>query len=283
MNEKFGFAVRRGNPMRRLNEIEQRQRAEAAARRLPASTISANGIVIKENGNLDVEGGDVNLRDGGKMLLYYPSGNVGMYFGPLVLDSDGTGAGHGMLVQADADDPELRYDILLAKQDEAGRRVLHVGQNDKFLDEVDIRADVLILVPNETTTNAANARIDIVTGHLQFVTSTANSKLDIEPLVVDADALLTIEPKTWIDRGAAERGEATPRVAGFVVDELAAAGLEPLVDRNADHEAVGLQYERMSAYHHKVLQRHHAELAEQKAINAALIARLEALEAASGA
>jgi hypothetical protein len=89
----------------------------STARTAEATTIGKDGIVVKDGGNITVEGGSIRAQ--------YPSGRPAAAFGPLVLEGTDVPDGHGLLVQAD-DDGDGR-DVFRAKYAN-GRRVVIIGQ-----------------------------------------------------------------------------------------------------------------------------------------------------------
>lgn len=104
-------------------------------------------------------------------------------------------------------------------------------------------------------------------GRLRLSSSAAKYKTNIEPLDIDVDRFLELEPVTYdpID------GEDVAPTVGFIADQAHDLGFTHLVGYR-DREIETLHYERVSAYQQAVLR----ELWRQ---NAELRARIEALEA----
>jgi hypothetical protein len=120
-------------------------------------------------------------------------------------------------------------------------------------------------------------------------TSRRAIKDNIVPITEEqAAALLEITAYTFTMKEDAHL--ASPKVhAGYMVDDLAARPvLEPWVWRDRSGEPEAISYERVSAGHHVILQRHQCRIDELEAEKAAqqeqidaLAARLDALEAGS--
>lgn len=104
-----------------------------------------------------------------------------------------------------------------------------------------------------TSSGTANLWVTGAFNQLRKTSSLARYKLDVESWGV-VDALLEIEPRTWVDRHEREQDPTyDTRFAGAIVEEvLAVSGrfgdvLEPLVTRNPDTgEAESLAYDRLA-------------------------------------
>lgn len=118
-----------------------------------------------------------------------------------------------------------------------------------------------------TTTAGANVAVG-GSGELYRTVSLRESKAVIEDAPSSwADKVWTLQPRTWFDRGDAERLAAAidreqsgifvdwsdemvsplRRVPGFVAEEVEAAGLEEFLTRDETGELTGLAYDRLSA------------------------------------
>lgn len=118
-----------------------------------------------------------------------------------------------------------------------------------------------------TTTAGANVAVG-GSGELYRTVSLRDSKAAIEDAPNTwADKVWSLQPRTWFDRGDAERlstaiereksGEVIDwtdemvsplrRIPGFVAEEVEAAGLEEFLTRDETGELTGLAYDRLSA------------------------------------
>lgn len=127
-------AVPAGNTARQVDDIKSDVAQVRTARRGEATSIGARGMrfhsggsaTFKDGGGIVVsDGGDIGVEDGGKLYATYPSGVVGVMFGPLTKTTTGIPSGHGLLVQTD--ESQAQRDIFRAKIDLAGVRTVTVG------------------------------------------------------------------------------------------------------------------------------------------------------------
>ncbi|MBC9000512.1 tail fiber domain-containing protein [Micromonospora aurantiaca (nom. illeg.)] len=105
----------------------------------------------------------------------------------------------------------------------------------------------LRLRTNATTTSAANCFIDSGTHKISRSTSSIRYKTDVEDLELSLDALRSLRPVRFRDRGEVEeRGDDARWYAGFVAEEVDQLGLGELVTY-LHGEPDGVQYDRFTA------------------------------------
>lgn len=158
-------AVPRGDVMRRLEELERAVARLRTARRLEAASVGEGGLRIHSGGDLRLEGGGtLSVADGGTLGVLTPDGSewsfsatpnglflaggsglhvldggaisarysggggTALLFGSLIWDATGEAAGHGLLVQDDADADHR--DIFRAVRRPDGDTEVIVGQTD---------------------------------------------------------------------------------------------------------------------------------------------------------
>jgi hypothetical protein len=144
----------------------------------------------------------------------------------------------------------------------------------------------------QTTTSAANVHID-GSARLLRTTSSIKYKTDVETLSdFYADAILNVRP-VWY-RSLSPTDNPDWGWYGFIAEELAEIDprlviwktKETTIDEEGNPQetvleepvAEGVQYDRFAPHFLNLLQRQHAEIEELKASNAALLARVTALE-----
>ena len=109
----------------------------------------------------------------------------------------------------------------------------------------------------QTTTAAANLHRSSTDAQIYLVTSNGYNKLDQADIgLTEAEALLEVAPKTWMDRRDADNPDAQ-RIPGFVAEDVAAASqahggaLDPLLTTGSDTLGtayMGVNYDRVAAY-----------------------------------
>jgi hypothetical protein len=131
--------------------------------------------------------------------------------------------------------------------------------------------DGLFVFNLNTTSSAANVRINPLTSELSQVTSSLRYKQDVEDAEVDAEAFLKLRPRTWRDKNAVDKDpETVERHIGFIAEEVDSLGL-PFVDYDDEGRPDSLQYDRFMAGAVAVMQKQADQID-------ALTARLDALE-----
>lgn len=95
-------------------------------------------------------------------------------------------------------------------------------------------------------------------GYLVKVTSARKYKKDIkiaDKLIDKAEAILNINPVSWIDKREALEFDNPKRQHGFIADEFHEAGLSEVVIYDDKDEIESLMYERIPIYHHVLIQK----------------------------
>ncbi len=128
----------------------------------------------------------------------------------------------------------------------------------------------------DTTSSAANLRLDPSTTEILYVTSSRRYKADIADAAVDPAEVLNMQGRTWIDKhkmDEAAEGDVT-RDIGFIAEELDdQPSLRQFVEYDDEGRPNAIQYDRLSVGLLEVCK------SQQVQIDA-LTARLDALEAA---
>lgn len=155
-------------------------------------------------------------------------------------------------------------------------------------DTVYVTGDQLTIFDLPTTGSAANVRQDPSTEQLFAVVSSRRYKEDIADAVIDTDEVLQLQPRTWVDKGTAERmadsGDVgdIPRNVGFIAEELdELPSMRQFVDYiELDGQRVpnGIQYDRLAVGLVELAKTQQTQLDAQASAIADLTARLEALE-----
>ena len=98
-----------------------------------------------------------------------------------------------------------------------------------------------------TTSDSANVCM-ASDGAILKVTSASKYKKDIERTYETdyGEKLLELPTATWIDKAEAKRSKNPRRYFGMIAEDLADAGLEMLVRRDANGEVDGIEYERLA-------------------------------------
>lgn len=272
-------AVSRGDIVREVAELRRRAQRLETARRSEATSIGAGGVRLHAGGSVRVQGGGgVDVEDGGSIQARYADGRVGVQYGSLRFGASGDPAGHGLLVEDDADEDN---NIFRARKDETGAKVVEVGSSSSFpnffattnlaqilteqhvlslngqpgvaaLGYADssriflVQSDGLFVITPDTTASSANVFMSEF-GFIARVTSAAAAKVDVEDLEVDSGEVLALRPRTWRDRGEVERDPDTDRWhVGLVAEEVEAAGLEEFVDYDEAGSPQAVAYDRLA-------------------------------------
>lgn len=135
-----------------------------------------------------------------------------------------------------------------------------------------VAGGVRILTPT-TTASAANVFFDSA-GNMLKSTSSRKYKTDIQPLDVDVETLLALEPKTFESKAENDEG----RFAGFIAEDADDLGLEPWIVRDEDGEVDGFAYPAWTAAQQHILRAQQKRIDSLENTVADLAARLEALE-----
>lgn len=292
--------------------------------------------------------GNVGVAAGAALFALYPSGQLGVQFGPIWSDATGEHVGHGLMVQSDGPTAEAQTDIFRARQDTDGSRRVYIGQSPADTGQVEafgsqaavhnhhayesmrlqshngapveIFSDGLLwlygdvearlqcqtgpvqiggatgtFIAPASGAGTAEVRMDSSTGRLTYVSisSTRRVKRDIQPLAVDLDAVLQMQPRSWLPKPAVrqcpdwmheqhsdeecragevvESPEDDIRQVGFIAEELDEIGLGDFVQYDDEGLPAAISYDRLTAALIPVLQQQQAQIE-------ALTARLDALE-----
>jgi hypothetical protein len=109
------------------------------------------------------------------------------------------------------------------------------------------------------------------------VTSALKYKQDIRDL--ESINISSFRPVRYKSKCAND--DQTKDSFGFIADEVADAGIEELVIRNADNEVESFAYDRMTVVLLKAMQEQQALITQQAAAITALTTRITALEGAA--
>ncbi|MGX7065961.1 gp58-like protein [Vagococcus fluvialis] len=115
---------------------------------------------------------------------------------------------------------------------------------------------------NRTYSGPANMII-YDTGTIGRTTSARKYKLEIETassVIDNAKEVLSINPKSWYDKGEVLDGVASNRYFGFIADEFDELGLNEVVIYNDHGEVESLAYDRITMYHNAILSDHEKEI-----------------------
>lgn len=117
-----------------------------------------------------------------------------------------------------------------------------------------------IIVSHSTTSSSANCNIT-TRGQIRRSTSASRYKQDVENLVIDPDAVLSLEAKTWRDRNeVAENPNSDNWYIGYMAEELESLGLDVFVDYNEHGDPENIEYDRMSVALLSVIKRQQSQI-----------------------
>jgi len=204
---------------RQIRDIERRQQEEAAARRLPSSTIGIGGTLVVK-GTLQVTGD-----------LQVPAG---------ALSSSGNMTA-GVDVVAGRDVSAVR-DVLASRDVAAVAQVR--GDNGLFTNGLRV-PDAY----NRNLTGSGGYKVAYwdLNGQAGYVPSSLRFKQDVAAADIDPLAILSIEIVTYRYKEAvANFGEETNVEFGVIAEQVAACGLSWLIDYDEDGEPLGFKYERLA-------------------------------------
>lgn len=269
-------------------DLEQRlRRLEQALQSLTSVALRRSQLSVTEGDFVVSGGGDVVVQDGGRLLDLYPTGEVAFTLGTFQSENDGalfqimeedgtTNVFQVYRIIPNGTYPD-GYSSVATSVDALhlvarGTAMLSVSGGPLiYLDSSGISISGTISAANQatfsgatgievhnrirylgapTTGSAANVRMDTTTGDLQVVSSSRRYKTDIRPVAVDADAVLSVSPATWVDRD--DTDEQPARHVGFIAEELDAAGLGVFVDYDEQGRPDAIQYDRLSVALHAV-------------------------------
>jgi hypothetical protein len=302
-----------GDLDKRLRQIESDLRAARSARRLEASTIGKGGLTV-QGGGIDVtDGGGIAIKNGGALTSFYDSGRYSTRIGTFDTIGMDTQPANvtGLELSADADWSGVGINgqqlfVKAYRDNSTGESAVHVNadqvsiwndfgditlarhgsrQQVALLDtgEILLRPDAnvsgaTVRIEGPTTSSAANAFIEPTSGGVYRVSSSLRYKRDVEAAEIDADAVLSLEPRTWRDRAEVERDPETDRRhVGFIAEELDEAGLSEFVVYDEDGRPDAIEYDRLTAGLLTVVKRQQAQIEEQGKALEDLSARIDRL------
>lgn len=98
-------------------------------------------------------------------------------------------------------------------------------------------------------TTSATSNVHVRSDGIMFsIGSATRYKEDIQPLINELDyskRILNLRPKSWIDKGEKERGEAFGRYYGVIAEDVESIGLSEYTTKNKDGELESVQYDRL--------------------------------------
>lgn len=269
------------------------------ARTAEATSISQGSVLVKDGADITLDGGGLlAVQNKSRLVVRYPSGGDAAYFGYI---SDGTEiVAYGILMYDEEGNNLFRVRDHVTN----GSQVIVGGLTpaasfEVYAEEIDFRGteDIGIATSGgfaafggasgtylqpESTGLAANMHMD-VQGRVFRSTSSRRYKTDIQNAEFDPDAVLQMQPRTWLpgsiprtcpdwlhekhggDHCPAEQEPACPdpdarRQVGFVAEELVDLGLSDFVEFNAEGEPEAIYYDRLTAALIPVLQRQQAQI-----------------------
>jgi hypothetical protein len=269
------------------------------ARTAEATSISQGSVLVENGADITLDGGGLlAIQNKSRLVVRYPSGGDAAYFGYI---SDGTEiVAYGILMYDEEGNNLFRVRDHVTN----GSQVIVGGLTpaasfEVYAEEIDFRGteDIGIATSGgfaafggsagtylqpESTGLAANMHMD-VQGRVFRSTSSRRYKDDIQDAAFDPDAVLQLQPRTWLpgsiprtcpdwlhekhggDHCPAEQEPACPdpnarRQVGFVAEELVDLGLSDFVEFNADNEPEAIYYDRLTAALIPVLQRQQEQI-----------------------
>lgn len=297
----------------KLAEIWDAIRQLQTARSAEATTIGQGGVVVENGADITLDGGGLlTIQNRSRLVVRYPSGGDAAYFGYI---SDGTEIiAYGILMYDEEGNNLFRVRDHITN----GSQVIIGGLTpaasfQAYADDIDFRAEAVDIrstglarllsesgqaaiggatgtfIQPESTGLAANVHM-AADGRVFRSTSSRRYKSDIQSAVVDPDAVLQLQPRTWMpgaiprtcpdwlhenhghqDQCPAEQEPACPdpnarRQVGFVAEELVDLGLSDFVEFNDAGEPDAIYYDRLAVALVPLLQRQQTQidaLAEQ--------------------
>ena len=113
-------------------------------------------------------------------------------------------------------------------------------------------------------------------GVVSTQTSSARFKEQVEPLTTDFDAIMRLEPRTFVYRGTSDR------TIGYTAEEVAEHELPGLVSYDAEGRPLTVHYKLLPVYLLEVIKRQQATLQTLQEQVSALLGGSPAAEAAGG-
>lgn len=212
-------------------------------------------VLFDAGGQFDVDAGNVELNGGGAILQLQADGDA-ILRGATNSDGLFLGNGVGGVTISSSSETQINSD----------------GNVD-----IDPTGELRFFIG--TTTNPAN--LNQTSNNVRQVTSGRKYKADIHDADIDPADVLALRPRTWVDKGELERDPAySQRTVGFIAEELDEhESLRQFVEYDDDGDPNAIYYDRMPAALVALAQAQQVELDALKETVAALVARVEALEA----
>lgn len=268
----------------------------------PAMRVEQGDFPVSGGGSVVVTGGGgVRVEDLGSIVAYHANDVAAVYFGRLLPASTYKS---GLLLADEAGTPFFWVttmadgtSALVAKPKAAtvdSQTVVVKGSTSIALTSpgkisLDAPALELYNLPQVATpTYALGYHYNGSTWSMRLVTSSRKYKADEQLAEIDADLLLQIQPKTYVDKAELEENpETTNRHFGVIAEDLMDLGLGDLLVACVDGEPESVHYPQIGVALIPVVRdlrdavtAQAKELAELREQNAQILARLDALEKA---
>lgn len=230
--------------IRKFRAIDAALAALRAANKLISAVVGSGGIKVVDGGSVEIEGGDLRVRDGGRMTADYPTGERAVQFGPVYFDGDTSRPpdGHGILIET-----QDGTDVFRAAQmaDGTVQSMLAGGGVSIWAMGGDFQIFGL-----PTSTQPGNLRLQVGTnGEPQIyygTNSNEENKPDLRPLDLAAADVLAIEPQEWT--------EGEDRVVGATVEQIKSIpAVSPFLLRPRYGGGENLEHDRIAILQQVVL------------------------------
>jgi hypothetical protein len=277
-----------------LNDLKAQVRAlMTGAMTRPAMRVEQGDFPVSGGGSVVVTGGGgIRIEDLGSIVAYHANDQPAVYFGKLLPASTYKS---GLLLSDEAGAPFFWVTTmadgttaLVAKPKSAtvdsqtvsikgSTSVALTGPSKLSIDTPQLELYNLPTVA--TPTYALGYHNSGSTWSMRLVTSSRKYKADERPAEIDTDALLRIEPKTWLDKSDVEEDpDTTTRYFGVIAEDLVDLGLGDLLVSFVDGEPESVHYPQIAVALIPVVKQQAEEIAELKRQNEQILARLEVLE-----
>lgn len=285
--------ARRSDLPTTLANLEKRVTLLERTSSLSNASIGSGGLIIRDGGSIFLDGGDLIATNGGHIAL----ANGGIFTMQYV------GGAPFLDIGADAADSALfkvskpnGLDLISATvQPSIPNGRVRIGQSidgtrpDIFLegDSVGIGSQQNIVLAPAVGQNlrfinipnmvgSANLRVD-ASGNVGWISSLSRLKIDVEPLQVDPDDVLKVEPVTY----QPEYDPNEPRQTGVIAEQVESiGGMEPFLTHDLDGELTGFDYGAFPMALLEVAKAQADTIKQQQQQIDALTARLDAIEGA---
>lgn len=282
-----------------------------------AASLRRKQLSVTEGDFVVTGGGGVYIREGGKLVATYPTGEPAVYYGPItpnngvesyglaVVDKAGNvifaafadpdGGDTVKTVQCDAKLLSLSGDNIIIGPDAGGGTLV---MDPTSMSVQNFNGDVNIVSTGRTNVNAGgyfhiqqipttasapNAYLSTIAstyGRLAISTSSRRYKENIVPLGIDPETVLALEPKTFTRKDEADQDN-PPIYPGFIAEEAADLGLHGWVTPDQDGKPEQFAYATWCVAQQVVLRQQADQIKTLNTQVADLTARLEKLEKAT--